>query len=159
MKKSIFITLIAFLFCSSLSLSAQEQKEEKRKFDKEAYQAKRNAYITAEIGLTADEAGDFIPLDNEFRQKMFEIGRECRRLWRENRSKEKISDDNYLKLIDCQIDSKLKEAQIEKEYFEKFKKILSPEKLYKYQQADAKFMKEFMKEGSHNNRHHPSNKK
>ncbi|MDR2918927.1 MAG: hypothetical protein LBV72_06135 [Tannerella sp.] len=157
MKKNIFITLIAFLLCSSLNLMAQEQ--EKKKFDKEAYQAKRNAYITAEIGLTADEAGDFIPLDNEFRQKMFDIGRECRRLGRESRSKEKLSDDDYLKLVDCQIDTKSKEAQIEKEYFEKFKKILSPEKLFKYQQADAKFMREFMREGSRNNRHGSSDKK
>lgn len=154
MKKSIFITLIACLLCNFLQVAAQEQTGESRKFDKDVYQAKRNAYITAEIGLTANEAADFIPLDNEFKQKMLETGKECRRLVREGRSKEKISDNDYLKLIDCQIDTRLKEAQIEKEYFEKFKQILTPKKLYKYQQADAKFMREFMRDGNHSQ--HPT---
>lgn len=161
MNKRIFITLIASFVCC-FGLFAQEQSGEKRKFDKEAYQAKRNAYITAEIGLTADEAVDFIPLDNEFKQKMFEAGKECRKLGREGRSKQALSDDAYLKLIDCHLDTRLKEAQIEKEYFEKFKKILSAEKLYRYLNADSKFMREFMK-GNHdhsNNRNgRSSNKK
>lgn len=155
MRKQIFITLVALLLCNTGSLIAQENNTEKRKFDKEAYQAKRNAYITAEIGLTADEAGDFIPLDNEFKQKTFNAGKECRQLGREKRSKENLSDSDYLKLIDCQIEAKLKEAQLEKEYFDKFKKILSPEKLYKYRQADAKFMREFMRGGNHNHNHSP----
>lgn len=153
MNKRFFITLIAGLICS-IGLFAQEQSGEKRKFDKEAYQVKRNAYITAEIGLTSDEAVDFIPLDNEFKQKMFEAGRECRKLGRDSKSNKTMSDEAYLKLIDCHLDTRLKEAQIEKEYFEKFKKILSAEKLYKYLEADSKFMREFMR-GNH---HHNNNK-
>lgn len=41
--------------------------------------------------------------------------------------------------------SKMKEAALEKEYYEKFKKILSPEKLYKYRRAEYKFARSFMK--------------
>jgi len=148
MNKRIFIPLIAGIICS-ISLFAQEQSGDKRKFDKDAYCAKRNVYITAEIGLTADEAVDFIPLDNEFKQKMFEAGKECRKLGKERRSQNMKSEADYIKLIDCHLDTRLKEAQIEKEYFEKFKKILSAEKLYKYLEADSKFMREFMK-GNHN---------
>ena len=159
MRKIIFITAVACLLCSTISVLAQENNDrEKRTFDKDAFQAKRSAYITAEIGLTADEAGDFIPLDNEFKQKVFDAGRECRRLGRQNNTKEKLSDNDYLKLIDCQIDTKLKEAQLEKEYLEKFKKILSPEKLYKYQQADAKFMREFIRGGSSSRNRAPNQK-
>ena len=41
------------------------------------------------------------------------------------------------------------EAALEKEYHEKFKRILSVEKLYKYQEAEARFMREFMQERGH----------
>ncbi|MDR0348626.1 MAG: hypothetical protein LBH90_03925 [Tannerella sp.] len=152
MNKCFFIALIASFTCI-VGLFAQEDSREKRKFEKEAYQTKRNAYITAEIGLTADEAVDFIPLDNEFKQKMFEAGKECRKLGRDSRAKKVLSDDAYLKLIDCHLDTRLKEAQIEKDYFEKFKKILSAEKLYKYMEADSRFMREFMTGNQQHNNH------
>jgi hypothetical protein len=129
------------------SAVAQEEKDRTQKYDRQAFQARRNAYITAEVGLTADEAAVFIPLDNELKQKQLETGRECRKLNRESRSKEKLSDEACLKLINCNIETRLKEAQLEKEYYEKFKRILSPQKLYKYQQADFKFMREFMHNG------------
>ncbi|MDR3262085.1 MAG: hypothetical protein LBT78_09690 [Tannerella sp.] len=149
MKRNVLITFMAVMLFSLFAV-AQESKDETRKFDKQSFQAKRNAYITAEIGLTANEAADFIPLDNELKEKLFEAGRECRKLIRESHSQEPLSDAAYLKLIDCSIETRIKEAQLEKEYYEKFKQILSPMKLYKYQQADFKFMKDFMGGG---NRH------
>ena len=94
--------------------------------------------------MSPDEAAKFIPLENEFKQKVFDVGRDCRTLTRESREKAKQSDAEYLKLIDCYLDNRIKEAQLEKEYFEKFKKILKPEKLYKYREADAKFSRELI---------------
>lgn len=126
---------------------AQEGKDRAQKFDRQSFQARRNAYITAEAGLTPDEAANFVPLDNELKQKQFDAGRECRKLNRESRTKEQLSDEAYLKLIDCNIETRIKEAQLEKDYYEKFKRILPPPKLYKYQQADFKFMREFMRDG------------
>jgi hypothetical protein len=144
MKPRIFIVFIAVVLFNHFVV-AQEEKSETRRFDRQSFQARRNAYITAEIGLTADEAATFIPLDNELKQKQFDAGRECRKLNRESRSQETLSDKAYIKLIDCNIETRLKEAQLEQEYYEKFKQILSPAKLYKYQQADFKFMREFMR--------------
>jgi hypothetical protein len=144
MKPRIFIVFIAVVLFNHFVI-AQEEKTETQKFDKQAFQARRNAYITAEVGLTADEAATFIPLDNELKQKQFDAGRECRKLNRESRSQETLSDKAYIILIDCNIETRLKEAQLEQEYYEKFKQILSPSKLYKYQQADFKFMREFMR--------------
>ena len=58
--KKIFLFLFIFL-CSFSSLA---QGNQKRNFDKEAYLAKRNAFIMAEMGLTPEEAAAFIPLCN-----------------------------------------------------------------------------------------------
>lgn len=145
MKKHIFfyIWIIVGLAGSFFAAVAQDTQEG---FDREAFMAKRNAYITAEVQLTAEEAAVFIPMENEMQKRKFEIWHECRKLLRKSKTKENMTDEERQKLIDCNNETRIKVAELEKEYYEKFKKTLSVEKLYKYQEADAKFMRKFMKE-------------
>lgn len=158
MRKIFFITFVTFSVLLCFDASAQSGKEHKH-FDREAFEAKRNAYITAEVGLTPEEAAQFIPLSNELRQKLFEVGRDCRRLSREVRYKENATDAEYSKVVDDCLEVNFKEAQLEKEYYEKFKKILSPEKLYKYRNAEYKFARSFMKGDRDNNSKEEKQKK
>lgn len=144
MNKIFFITFVAISVLFSLKVFAQGDKRH-RHFDREAFQAKRNAFITAEVGLTPEEAAIFIPLCNELQQKMFEMGRECRKLSREIKHKKSPTESDYSKVNDECLGVKMKEAALEKEYYEKFKKILSPEKLYKYRRAEYKFARSFMR--------------
>ena len=144
MNKIFFITFVAFSVVFSFSARAQDGKQH-RNFDRETFLTKRNAYITAEVGLTPEEAVSFIPLCNELQEKLFEAGRECRRLSKELRQNPNASDADYTKTLDECVNVDLKQAQLEKEYYEKFKKILSPKKLYKYRRAELKFAREFMK--------------
>lgn len=144
MNKIFFITFVAISVWFSSGVFAQDQKQHKP-FDREAFQAKRNAFITAEVGLTPEEAAQFIPLCDELRQKMFEVGRECRKFSKQIRKKEHPTDADYTRTIDECLEVRIKEAQLEKEYYEKFKQILSPEKLYKYRDAEYKFARNFMK--------------
>jgi len=65
--------------------SAAQKGDPQKHIDREAFFARRNAYITAEAGLTADEAAAFIPLENELQRRKMEVGRECRKLARKNR--------------------------------------------------------------------------
>ena len=145
-KRTLFILIMVAVTSIFLTVMAQDDKG---KFDREAFMAKRNAYITASAGLTADEAAAFIPIENEMQRKKFEIGRDCRKLARRSRSKEGLTEEEQQKLVDCTTETRLKEAKLEKEYHEKFKRILSVEKLYKYQEAEARFMREFMQERGH----------
>lgn len=144
MNKIFFITFVAFSVVFSCSVRAQGGKQHKN-FDREAFLAKRNAYITAEVGLTPEEAASFIPLCNELQEKLFEAGRECRKLSKELWQNPEADDAEYTKANDECVNVNLKQAQLEKEYYEKFKKILSPKKIYKYRRAELKFAREFMK--------------
>lgn len=156
MNKIFIITFVAVSLLFSLDVYAQqnvqESKKEKQNFDREAFEARRNAFITAEVGLTPEEAAEFIPLCDELRRKRFEVGRECRRLSREIGKKEDPTAEEYTKLTDVCLEVGIKEAQLDKEYYEKFKKILSPEKLYKYREAEFKFARQFMR-GDSGHRH------
>ncbi|WP_165156279.1 hypothetical protein [Parabacteroides sp. ZJ-118] len=149
MNKMFFITFAAISILLSFDATAQERKGQGR-FDREAFEARRNAFITADIGLTPEEAAQFIPLCNELRQKKFEAGRACRKLSKEIRHKENPTDADYNKVIDECLDAGVREAQLEKEYFEKFRKILSPEKIYRYRDAEYRFVRDFMKSGRDN---------
>ena len=139
MNKIFFITFVACSVVFSFSAHAQSGKQH-RNFDREAFFAKKNAFITAEMGLTPEEAASFIPLCNELQEKMFEAGRECRKLSKDLKHNENATDADYLKV-------NMRQAQLEKEYYEKFKKILSPKKLYRYKRAEGKFAREFMRGG------------
>ncbi len=144
MNKIFFLTFVAISVWFSSGAFAQDKKQH-RGFDREAFQAKRNAFITAEVGLTPEEAAQFIPLCDELRQKMYEAGRECRKFSREVRMKDHPTEADYNRVIDECLDVKIKEAELEREYYGKFRKILSPEKLYKYRNAEFKFARDYMK--------------
>ncbi|WP_085535487.1 hypothetical protein [Massilibacteroides vaginae] len=150
MYKIFIITFASFAFLFSGTVSAHE-KQQGRQFDRKVFIEKRNAYLVAEIGLTSEEAAKFIPLYNEFQGKRFEVGQKCRELSREVRKNKSATSADYTKAVDECVEVKLKEAELDKEYYGKFKKILSPEKLYKLNTAEYRFAREFMK-GSGNKR-------
>ncbi|MCC8198185.1 MAG: hypothetical protein LIP06_06305 [Tannerellaceae bacterium] len=136
--------MITFFPFSAIGQEAEGNQVNKR-FDRESFLVKRSAYITAELGLTPEEAAAFIPLCEELQQKKFEVGQTCRKLTKDVRDMSKPTDSDYTKVIDECLDVNLKEAKLEQEYYEKFKEVLPPAKLYKYKQAEYKFAREFMK--------------
>lgn len=137
--KNLYILLLFVLMSSFSYLSAQ-----KKSFDVEGFKQKKAEFIIKETGMTDAEAKAFIPLSNELMDKKFEINRESRTQARALRKKENKTEADYATLIDEMADAKIKEAQLNKEYLQKFKKILSAQKIYKYQQAEAEFMKQMV---------------
>lgn len=141
MNKKLIFGLIG-LFALTSIVSAQS-KDEKRKEHFEKFRAKRIAFITERVKLTSEEAQAFWPVCNELQEKKFTLNKPLWEARRErHRSKEPLTEADYKKMIDLGIDIKIKEAQLEKEYLEKFKKILSAEKIFKYQRAEEEFMRQ-----------------
>lgn len=147
MNKFIVYIFAVFSIMQVTEVIAQPSKQHKG-FNREAYESKKNAFITAELKLTPEEAAAFIPLTNELEYKKFEAGLECRKANRELHKKESPSDKDYNQAIDVCLEVQLKTAELEKEYYAKFRKVLPPEKLYKYKNAEMKFARIFMKERS-----------
>ena len=142
MNKIFIITFV--MFSTHLLMDAVAQSSEQRQFDRKAFDDRRNAFIIKDVGLTSNEAALFIPLYEEFQRKKFEAGQRCREYTRRIGGKRDASEKEYAEMIDECIDTKLKEAQIEKEYYTQFKKILSPEKIYKFNRSEYKFAREFV---------------
>ena len=72
------------------------------------------------------------------------------------RKNKEITDDEYRNILENDVEVKLKEAELDKEYADKFKKVLSPEKLYKARQAENNYIQQevsrFRKENNMQNR-------
>lgn len=145
-------TLIVVLFLMGLlPLSAQQEK--KSSFDVEKFKHRKAEFIKKEMGLTDSEAKAFIPLMTELLDKKVQLHRSIRNEIRSIRTKEDKSDADYNTLIDANLEIRTKELQLDKEYFVKFKKVLSPEKIYKYQRAESKFMREVVNDRGKRHNH------
>lgn len=140
MKNKFYLLICLFAICSS-SVNAQGKK----KFDYEDFKQKKYNYLVKEIGLTDKETKDFLPLTDELMQKKYELNKELRIEIRALRKKKNISDSEYNAINEKVLDTRIKEATLEKEYYQKFKKVLSPEKIFKYQRAEKDFMRKVVK--------------
>ena len=142
MKAKIIIAIIASVLIS-MSLNAQKND---RKFDVEKHRKEQADFFTKELGLTEKEQKEFIPLMHEYVGARFELNREVRNAGRELRKKQNRESKDYQKVIDLMLDQKIKEAQLQKEYFKKFGTVLPAEKVFRYQAAEMKFMERVVKD-------------
>ena len=149
--KNIFSIIFSALLMFSIQSVAQEknnkgsngQHQQQPRFDKDDYISKRNAFIAEKVGLTAEKAAVFLPMENELLNKKFELDRECRKIERELRDKKVKLEAECNKLLKCKEEVKEKFNILDKEYLEKFKKILTSEEILKYQKADKEFYEEY----------------
>lgn len=142
--RSTLLTIFIFLF-SIVSVNAQQDRGS---LSLNKYKEDREKFLIKEVGLTETEAKIFIPLADDLLKKKYNLNRQVRQEINRISSKEKLSEADYLLIVDKNLEIKLKEAQLDKEYYQKFKKILPPDKLYRYQKAELKFMRLTVKRAS-----------
>lgn len=143
------ILLLISLFCVSLLINAQGGS--KGGFNIEAIKKEKVEFLKKELNLTEAEAKAFLPLESEFMTKKFEINRDARRETRELKKKENKTDADYERITQLNLESEERSSQLQIEYYKKFSKVLSPEKVERYRSADQKFNEKLLKE--HRKRH------
>ena len=142
MKKNIVLlcfTLIISVFASTATAQV-------RKMNMADYEKRKMEYIKKEAGLTDAEANRYFPLYNDLSKRKLELHLQHRnKVEKMKQSNKNMSNEEYRQLLENDVDVKLKEAELDKQYSDKLEKILSPEKLYRAQQAERKFMQQVMK--------------
>jgi hypothetical protein len=137
--------LIAIFFVGqafSVPVFGQDGDKESRI---ERLKSQKVAFLTERIGLSSDDAQKFWPVYNEMSAKMDELWSEkmdnINKLYhsdREMSSSEKEAEvDNY-------INYEVERARLEKQYHEKFKKILSIDQVIKLYGAEHEFKKKML---------------
>ena len=112
------ILILSLIFCG-ISIHAQDDNK---------IAGIRKEYLTKELALTSSEADAFFPVYNEYIHKKRETRRSLR--------SEKTSSDNSVdKIIDLEQDL----IDLQREYLEKFRKILPEKKIVQLLEAEKKF--------------------
>ena len=145
--KQLTILFIFFSTFSWCSLTYAQTVSPKAQNLLEQFKAEKKAYLIKEIGLTPAEEKQFFPLYEELQSKKFQLNRKVRgEMKRIAHSTMPVSENEYAASAAAINDLPLQEALLEKEYFEKFKKILSPKKMFLYKRAETLFAKKLLKD-------------
>lgn len=143
---SLFLLLV---FLSGANISAQDAKSGNRKGQQqrmEQFKAEKKKFLIQRIGLSENESRQFFPIYEEMQEKKMKLNHSVRKMAREvDRSAETLSDRAYLDAADALQSLAAKEAEIDKSYYDAIKKILSPQKLLKFQRAEMAFAKEVLR--------------
>lgn len=140
MKRVLCLLLLA---CSSVILLYATDKCDQR-LTPEQFRAKQKAFITEEAGMSAEEAAKFFPVYFELQDRKKELNDEAWKLIRKGK-KGSLSEGQYEEILEGVYDARIEGDRLDKSYFEKFKKILSFEKIYRVQKAEMKFHRELLK--------------
>ena len=146
MKRKWILLLLFGLISMNLSLLAQ--RDERRKAEFEEFKEKRVAFITQAMDLNAEAAKGFWPLYNELQEKKFELNQQLRKAIYEFKKSEREgkthTESQYKEMVDLCTQSKIKETKLDEEYIAKFAKVISFEKIFRYQQAELQFARQLL---------------
>ena len=132
MKRNLVLILLSLLGTSMIAQS-------KEKPCMEDIKARKVAYITEVVQLTPEEAQVFWPLYNEFQQKNMEMHKKRRKLVKQIENS--ASEADYEAVNDAMIQLDVDEVLLRKTYYEKYKTILSAEKIHRLFKAEHGFKK------------------
>ena len=118
----------------------------------EDIKARKVAYITEVVQLTPEEAQVFWPLYNEFQQKNMEMHKKRRKLVKQIENS--ASEADYEAVNDAMTQLDVDEVLLRKTYYEKYKTILSAEKIYRLFKAEHGFKKVLLESFEKNNAFH-----
>ena len=146
MKK--FFLVIVALFCLS-GICAQDQQQGKGwRMSPDEYRNRQQEFITRRADLTEVEASAFFPVYFELQKQKMELNGELRRKMRAA-WKDQLTEEEAAVLVEEMADMKLKCDQLDKDYLQKFVKLIPATKMMKVQMAEEEFRRELLRDMEH----------
>ncbi|MBK0403932.1 hypothetical protein I5M27_13130 [Adhaeribacter sp. BT258] len=136
MKTIRTFTLFFAMLCIAFSAQAQGKHGGKRN---EKIDAARTAYLTDKMNLNAEQSQKFWPLYNEYDAKRNELRRVSRPF--KGQDLDKFTDAQLKEQMNLMFDTRQKEISLDKEYADKFQKIISIRQLAALYKGEREFMK------------------
>ena len=142
--RSIYILVFLIVGISQV-INAQSSQEVKARL--EQLKAKKIAFLSQRMKLTPEEAQVFWPVYNEFVAKKEGLNKEQKELTKQILTERNdLSDKQKEEIADKIISIRLKNAQLESEYHEKFKAVLPIDKVLLLYQSENQFKSELIRQ-------------
>jgi hypothetical protein len=133
---------------------AQQGRGEGRGRMHKEIKAQKISYITQELELTPEEAQLFWPVYNEMEKKKEALRKEGRVLFHKIRNGlDSIPESELVQISDDMIAYRIKDAQLNREYHEKFKKILPIRKVLELYHTEKQFQSMLLRKIKEKGRH------
>ncbi len=151
MNRSIFSLIIAFVVLPFVSVFAEESGDTIKNNDSRSKwlnDVKDYKYqmLEREAQMTKEQAEQFFPLYQEMEQMVFSANLEARQMETEvSYNFENATDENFRRAAEALSSVKVREAEIEQEYFPKFAKILSDKQLFLLKRAETHFATDMLR--------------
>ncbi|WP_372751104.1 hypothetical protein [Labilibaculum sp.] len=135
----ILIILSLVYACSTASIAQGKGHGENSEM-RERIEAQKISFITQQLDLSPEEAQLFWPVYNELEKKKKENRYQSKVLFKKLRNNgEQLSDTEMGTISDQLIELKVQEANLQKEYHFKYKKILPAHKILTLYHAEKQF--------------------
>lgn len=144
MKRFILISIIAFV---SLSVFAQRNRP-----SFEQFQQMKLDFIVKEMGLNDSEIQKFSPVYKELikeRSTLYSKYRANGKIKRAIHNGENVADSTMQRISRDDAQLQIEDAKLEQEYQQKFEKILTPQQVCKWRDAEQKFRSDLMRRRPH----------
>jgi predicted GTPase len=109
------------------------------------FRKKQKAFITEKAELTRQEITEFFPVYFELQDKKKELYDRIAQLMHQQGRKENVTEAQYQEIIEKASELRVSQEELDRIYYEKFKKILSYKKIYLVQRAEMHFNRELLK--------------
>ncbi len=134
---------IIFLFSFALFFAGASLAQTDAKRDK--IDALRTAFINKKVNFTTREAEAFWPLYNEMNDKLDAARKTFRLRYNSQTNYNFETDKEADDYLNAELTLKQKETEINKDYIERFKRILPVKKVAAYRRAEEDFKKELIR--------------
>lgn len=143
-------TVLVLLFCAiTLSGTTSFAQDRSRHERRENVEAAKIAFLTDKMGLSAEQSQKFWPIYNEHEKKRRELVRGYRIDFRQD--VDVLPDQEVQARIDKIFNLKEKELALDKEYADKYQKVISAKQLVKLYRGEREFTKLLLKRLDHKN--------
>lgn len=134
-----FLLIVAMCLLTSDGFS--QRRERHRKFDPVQFQKELEQYITTAAGLTPAEAGAFFPVYREMQKKQRVLFEQMRRY----RVVDTTNDCACRKALKKQDELDIELKTMQRDYHERFMRIISPSKVFKALKAEDDFHRQALR--------------
>lgn len=142
----IYLIILFIATVASSALAQPRPTPENRERWKSELRNYKHDFMVRELDLSRDQQSKFFPLYDQMEDSIEQINTDTREL--EKRIGDDASDIQTEAAARALFEQKSREGQLELEYFDSFKTILTPRQLLKLKSAERQFMRHLM----HHNR-------
>lgn len=138
------LIILLFIICGFTPLLWAMDGCNQQRLSPEEFRAKQKAFIIEKAGLNKEEAAKFFPVYFELQDKKKALNDKAWGLLRKGKD-DKTTEAQYAEILKGVYDVRSASDKLERDYYEKFKKILSNKKIYMVQKAEMRFHRELLK--------------